>query len=203
MLLARREDFEPASDAERASALYTLGYVRYTFFQQRVDGLIGRFAPNGQKVAVWGCGFGYLVEMLLAAGYDAYGFDASTYAITRGKELLPGIAARLFVRDALVSGDMTPARRDAGLAGQQRFPLLVTEDMLTVLTDAEITTAVTNLRGISSSNLLHIVWPLLPDRVQDPRCTWKSVDAWRAILCPPDVVYDAETHRVWNAVGEI
>jgi hypothetical protein len=210
MLLARREDFEPASAEERAAALYGWDpsvqpmYTQPEVFQARINQLIGRFAPNGQKLAIWGCGFGYLVNLAVSAGYDAYGFDASSYAINRGKALLPGIAARLFVRNALVSGDMTPARRDAGLPGAQRFPLLITEDMLTCLTDAEISTALTNLRGISSSNLLHMVWPLDPlSPSQDPRCNWKSIPAWVARLAPPDVVYDAVTNRVWNATGEI
>lgn len=209
MLLAQKSDFEPTTPEELASALYTWdpavqpAYQRPEVFQTRIDQLRGRFAPSGQKLAIWGCGFGYLVERAVAAGYDAYGFDASQYAIDRGKQLLPGIASRLFVRDALLSSDMTPSRRDAGLPGAQRFSLLVTEDLLTCMNDVEIQTALVNLRDTSSTNLLHMVWPLDSTTTQDPRCNWKSVDEWRAILCPPDVVYDAVTNRVWNALGEI
>lgn len=206
MLIASREDFEPATEIETQSALYTQ-YQRYPFFAERVAQIRGRFAPNNQKVAVWGCGFGYLVELLVAEGYDAFGFDASAYAINRGKVLIPSISTRLFVRNALVSGDMTPARRDAGLPGAQRFPLLVTEDMLTCLTDAEISTALANLRGISSANLLHIVTLLDPTAGRDPRINWKTLDQWRALLCPPDAVAafnpGEDVLHVWNAAGEI
>lgn len=208
MLLARREDFEPTPE-EGPAALYwnpttAQGYVRFPFFQARIAQLRGRFAPIGQKVAVWGCGFGYLVDMLVAEGYDAFGYDASSYAIARGKALLPSIAGRLFVRNALVAGDMTPSRRDAGLQGNQRFPLLITEDLLSCLTDAEIAAALTNLRGISTSNLLHILTTFDSTApAHDPRCTWKTVNEWRAVVSPPDAVYDSATNTVWNAGGQI
>lgn len=196
MLLARREDFEPANPTEGASALYYsidgVGYREYQFFQLRIDALKGRFAPNNQKLAIWGCGWGYLVNLAVQAGYDAFGYDASSYAITKAKALFPTLAARFFLRSALVSGDMTPARRDAGLQGAQRFALLVTEDMLTCFTDVEITTSLTNLRGICSTNLGHIVTPLDPWNVErgtaDPRINWKTYDQWKALLTPPDYV---------------
>lgn len=210
-LLARREDFEPATSAERAAALYSEGMLDYPFFAERIAALRTRFAPTGQKLAIWGCGFGYLVAKAVAAGYDAFGYDASAYAITRAKAIHPTVAARFFVRNALVSGDMTPSRRDAGLPGAQRFPIVVTEDLLTCLTDAEIPTALTNLRGIASANLLHIVWPLDPTAAQDPRVTWKPIGtaqpapagSWRALLSPPDLVYDAVMNLVYDANGTV
>jgi hypothetical protein len=194
-LLAQRPDFEPATPAEGSSALYYNpadggGYHEYPFFAARVAQLRGFAAPNNQKLAVWGCGFGYLVNQCVAAGYDAHGYDASSYAITRGQALLPAIAARLHVRSALVSGDMTPARRDAGLQGAQKFALLVTEDLLTCMSDPEITTALTNLRGVCSANLLHILTLADATTAQDSRLNWKTAAAWKARLSPPDVVAD-------------
>lgn len=192
-LIATREDYEPANPTEGASALYYnpadgSGYTEYPFFQERVDALIGRFAPNGQKLAIFGCGFGYLVKLAVEAGYNAFGFDASSYAINRGKALLPTVANRLFVRDATTSAGVNGAKSDAGLKGQQKFPLLVTEDMLTCLTDAEIAVALPLLRGACSSNLLHIVMLEDPSTEQDPRVNWKTAAEWKAILSPPDVV---------------
>jgi hypothetical protein len=205
MIIATREDFEPQTEAEHLTAMYT-SYMDYPFFEERVNSIKGRFAPNNQKVAVWGCGWGYLVQKAVAAGYDAYGFDASPYAIQRGKELIPSIANRLFVRNALNSADMTPARRDAGIQGNARFTISVSEDMLTCLTDNEITTALVNMRSVQAQNvpIVHVVWPLLPDHPErDPRINWKSVDQWRSILCPPDIVYDAERHELWNEAGRL
>lgn len=199
-LLATQADFEGGG----AGALYTNPtYEQYPFFQQRINALIGRFAPNNQKLAIWGCGWGYLVQLAVNAGYDAYGFDASSYAINKGKTVNPGIAARLFIRDALVSTDVTAAKSDAGIHGKSNFALLVTEDMYPCFSDTEIQTSLPLLRGICSSNLLHLV--TCGDGLADcdPRCNWKTIDAWRAIFCPPDVVGDCETGLFWNATGEV
>lgn len=197
-LLARREDFEPANPTEGATALYYspatgAGYeAMAATFQLRIDSLRGRFAPSGQKTAIWGCGFGALVSLAVAAGYDAHGYDASQYALDRGAALYPAIASRLHLRSALVSGDMTPSRRDAGLQGAQRFALLVTEDLLECMSDAEIATCLPLLRGICSANLGHIVTPLDPwgydQGLSDPRVNWKTVAQWKALLTPPDLV---------------
>lgn len=200
-LLATRADFEPANPQEGATALYYgpvdgSGYeVLGPTMQMRIDGLKTRFAPTNQKLAIWGCGWGWLVSFAVAAGYDAHGYDASSYAITTGQAKFPAIASRLHLRNALVSNDMTPARRDAGLQGAQRFALLVTESLLECMSDAEISTAVPLLRGICSANLGHIVQPLDPwsfdQGLSDPRVNWKSYDQWKALLTPPDVVIGA------------
>jgi hypothetical protein len=196
-LIATPQDFEPANPTEGEAALYyapgaadgIVGYHQYPFFQSRIDGLKGRFAPNNQKLAIWGCGFGYLVSLAVSAGYDAYGFDASAYAISRGKTLIPSIAARLFVRDALVAADVTAAKNDAGLKGNVRFALLLSEDLFTCMSDAEIQTALPLLRGICSANLGHMLTVLEQAGTNnDPRINWKQTAAWKAIFSPPDVV---------------
>ena len=48
-------------------------YRRYPFFADRVAQLKQRFAPNGQALLIAGCGFGYLVDECVTAGYDAWG----------------------------------------------------------------------------------------------------------------------------------
>ena len=199
-LLATQQDYEPANPTEGATALYYspadgAGYdITMEMFQNNINALKQKLAPAGQKLAVWGCGFGSTVNLAVQAGYDAFGFDASTYAINRGKTLLPAIAARLFVRDALVSADVTGAKRDAGITGARQFALLATEDLLTCMSDAEVITALPLLRGVCSTNLLHMVTPLDPTAVQDQRINWKTTAQWKAIVSPPDQLYDI-VHR--------
>jgi hypothetical protein len=196
-LLATQQDFEPANATEGASALYYQpadgsGYtVDSPYFQVRIDQLKGRAAPNNQKLAIWGCGWGSLVNVAVGAGYDAYGFDASAYAISRGKAVLPAIAGRLFQRDALISADVTASRGDAGIRGGARFALLVTEDLLTCMSDAEVNTTLPLLRGVCSANLLHLVSLLDTTTTQDGRINWKTAAQWKALLSPPDQVADA------------
>lgn len=43
--------------------------------------------PKGKLLDV-GCAFGYVVELSLANGYDAYGFDPSTHAVKKARNLV-------------------------------------------------------------------------------------------------------------------
>jgi SAM-dependent methyltransferase len=194
-----------AADFEQEGGLYWPPYSRFPFFQTRVDELKQRYAPAGQRLLVVGCGYGYLVDDCVAAGYDAYGIDASAYAIGKGQTLLPGIASRLTVADALDAAALDQAAKGWGLkGGTPKWTLLITEDCLPCMTDTEVQTALTNLRARCTTNLAHVVTCGDPavDKV-DPRINWKSVDGWRTVLCPPDVVADSETGLWWNATGQV
>lgn len=43
--------------------------------------------PSGKLLDV-GCAYGYFIELARSAGYDAYGFDPSEYAVTQAKKLV-------------------------------------------------------------------------------------------------------------------
>lgn len=211
-LWATAADFEQGG----AGALYSNPpYSDYPFFQTRLDGLKQRFAPTGQKLLIVGCAFGYLVNLAVAAGYDAYGID-NAYAIGKAQALFPAIATKLIVADALTATTLDSAAKTAGLhGGTPKWPLLLTEDVLPCMSDAEIQTALTNLRARCTTNLLHFVTGGDGGPECDPRINWKPiggdpanpatipVGSWRAVLCPPDVVGDCETGLFWNATGEV
>lgn len=48
---------------------------------------IKRVKPHGKLLDV-GCALGFFVELALAHGYDAYGFDPSAYAVTEARKLV-------------------------------------------------------------------------------------------------------------------
>jgi hypothetical protein len=203
-LLATAADFEPANPTEGASALYyhphdgsgcQHDHPRYTV---RLDSLKTLYPPTGQATAIWGCGFGSLVDLADKAGYAATGFDASTYVINRGKALIPSAATSLFVRDALNATAVTNSKRDAGLKGAAKFALLVTEDLLTCMSDAEVTTTLPLLRGVATT-LLHMVTPVDPwaqaNSKNDPRINWKTMADWKTLIAG-DSVYDLVANAV-------
>lgn len=188
MRLASAADFE-------GGGLYTQ-YHRYPFFAERAAELSRRF-QNG-KILIAGCGWGYLVEDALAAGFDAWGCDASAYAVAKSQEVLAAPArSRIIQADITVRSQLTTLRSTAGLTGAQRFRAVVTEDVLPVLTDAEITAALIELRRIAIAGaVLHIVTPGDPaDPAKFAPLNWKPIETWRA-LCAPDLVLDAETGTV-------
>lgn len=194
--------------------MYSSGYQQYPFFTDRVNALKSRFAPNNQTLLIAGCGFGYLVNLAVQAGYNAFGIDGSSWAIQQGQALLPAIATRLAVADITVASQIDAATKGFGLKGGNpvKYALLVTEDVLPCLSDAEITTALTNLRARASSNLLHIITPGDGGPECDSRLNWKlfgdtatpaPAGSWRALLCPPDVVGNVETGLYWNSTGQV
>lgn len=193
-LLATRQDFEPATPEEYATALYWdssgAGYeCMAQTFNARIDGLKHRFAPNNQKFLIVGSGWGWLVDFAVTAGYDAYGIDASSYAIDKARSRYPTRASRMVLGDALTTAGMDAVATAAGLHGNPaRWDLLITEDFLDVCTDAEITIALSLLRARCRANLAHLVTPSDAGGELDQRVNWKTIAQWKALLSPPDVV---------------
>jgi cyclopropane fatty-acyl-phospholipid synthase-like methyltransferase len=180
-----------AADFEQGG-LYT-AYRRYPFFAERADFLTRRYPELG-TVLVVGCGWGYLVDELETRGWDAWGADASAYAIARGQAELPHLEGRLFRADVTDARhlDLLMRRTDPPI---DRFDLVVTEDLLPALDDDEIARALAALRGVGRT-LVHIVTPG-DDRggARHSDLNWKPIAAWRSLLAP-DAVLDAETGEV-------
>lgn len=167
-----------------------IGYSDYEFFRLRVESLKTRFAPNGQALLLAGCGFGYLVRRARALGYNAWGCDASAWAVGQAPA---DVSAYVRQADVLVAAQLDAVAAAAGLHGNPpRWDLLVTEDLLECLTDAEIAAALPLLRARCRANLAHIVTPFdqwaHDHGLEDPRVNWKTYEQWKAIVSPPDVV---------------
>lgn len=174
--------------------------------------LAGQRAPwvAGQaagKVAVAGCGWGYLVRALTDSGRDAYGFDAELQAVTKAKTLHPAISLKLVQASVLNATQMTNFRKTTmGIAGTTKGPLVVTDDLLAALTDAEVSTALTQLRA-NFTKVVHIVTCVEPASagsvtVKAGDLANRSADfVWRTParvrqLVGTDVVMDAEGRAV-------
>lgn len=172
--LATLEDFEQGGLYEQ--------YRRYPFFATRAQEIGRRFPTTGAKVLVAGCGWGYLVDELVSLGFDAYGVDASQYAIDRAATAVPNVANRIFIGNCTVPADMAGVRSLAGLKTNQKFTVTIQEDMFPCLTDAEITDALAALRGVST-NLFHIVTAGSPtDWYRVPGLNWKSHEDWKTLV---------------------
>lgn len=188
--LASAGDFE-------GGGLYTQ-YQRYPFFGWRAEWLIQRYGTAG-KWLIAGCGWGYLVDELVKLGVDAWGIEAAAYATTKALAEVPNVASRIVLADATNRSQIAAARTTAGLTGNQRFSVLVTEDLLPMLSDAEASTAISEARRVAT-NIVHIVTALRPNEVaadsiatgqRSPVVTWKTMAQWKA-LAGVDTVLNAE-----------
>lgn len=177
-------------------------YQRYPFFVERAAWLNGLVATG--KVAVAGCGWGYLVHELRRLGRDAYGFDAATYAAAKYAGIDPSAPSRVVVASVLNATQMTNFRRNTcGLAGSTKIPLLVTEDLLPALTDGEVTTALTQCRA-NATRVVHIVTcarPTVPGGAtvdsadlanRSTDFVWRTHQGWKTRIGNAESVLNAE-----------
>lgn len=193
-----------------AGVMYTQYDPAFPFLQARAATIQGKFSSPTTKMLIAGCGFGSLVRFLTDAGYtQVWGCDASQWAIDQGRQLWPDIASRLLVADALNNSgnslpSMTGVRRAAGLTGNSRFPVSITDDLLTVMSDAEVQTALTVLRA-TATTLVHVLWPKFTDgTIQDPSLNWKLVPSeWQAMIGNGEWVMRADTGEIYGANGAI
>jgi hypothetical protein len=190
--LATAADFE----GQLPDSLYG-GYQKFSFFAYRaayLDRLWDRLKRAGvlassltraqTKVAVAGSAYGFLVEALVARGFDAWGFDASSYAVGKAQAGAVNLTTRgrVLQKDLLVSSQVTDVRRAAGLTGQNRFHLGVTEDVLPCLSDAEVLQGVGFARSATLA-LVHIVTAIPPSTpsIVSP-LNWMVLADWRTLL---------------------
>jgi SAM-dependent methyltransferase len=175
-------------------------YRRYEFFTERKNLLAGRLNNPNLRILIAGCGFGYLVDELISIGYaNVWGCDASQYAIDKANELLPAnVASHILLGDCTSSQNMQSVKSAAGIRGQQKFDICVTEDMLTVCdNEAEVQTVLTTLRAISNTlaHILTCIHPEIPGDVESKFADllWHTQQEWRTIInANSEWCYDVE-----------
>lgn len=171
-------------------------YHRYQFFADR--GIVFNNQWNSfknNKILIAGCGYGFLIQELMENhGFtDVWGCDGSEYAVNVAAPAnLPSQhASRVLLGDITSSADMQAVANAAGIpGGNPKFRAILTEDVLPCLTEAEVPTALSVLRG-RSQNMAHIITPqmqgsvkqpdgstIYPGGVQMPGFTWLTHQEW-------------------------
>lgn len=122
--------------------------------QQWIDKAAATGASLTSKtIVIVGCGYGFTIKYLRAAGVNAYGIDISQWAVDHA----PPEAAPYIVRgDARLAASWTAVRALAGFTrGNQRFDVALSEDMLCCLSDADAI-KVAGLMASNSRVVLHL-----------------------------------------------
>lgn len=174
MRLACHEDFEA-----EGGLYWNPSFCDYPQFTRRAEQLAARF-PSG-RVLIVGCAWGFTVQHCLEQGLDAWGCDASLYALDRATEHLPAeVRARIFY------GDITEATSMANVAQGRPFNAVVSEDMMPMLTIPEVKRAKQVLASLGGT-VLHYVTPA-PAEPHPSIVTPLDADGWRSLLEPQDVL---------------
>lgn len=166
------------------------GFERRAFYPQyeyRSRTLTGRLnAAKAASILIVGCGFGWVVEALTAAGFtNVWGTDVSAY-IQSAKAAQSGVPARVLPHDANTAAGRKAIQTDTG---NRTWLYIITEDVLPALTDSEATGLATALRGMLAPTgvLTHVLTPAGPG-IADARMNWKTVEQWRALLGLSDLI---------------
>lgn len=189
-------------------------YRRYPFFAERATIVASLFPTSIGKVVIFGCGFGYLVDELVQRGYDAWGVEGADYARNKAAEVLPfGSANRVVLANMTNQSALNQVRNAAGLSGNQRFAVGISEDVLPVCTDeTEARVALVAGHGIVSTTagrMLHWITCSKPETQGDldtrlPGLLWRSRAQWAAIIrnqIPQYTGFPAD--RCWDAEGNV
>lgn len=196
--LATLEDFENNQSFRTVPGLLYSNYRRYPFFAIRAADIAG-VVRAGSKILVVGCGWGFLVDELSKLGLNVWGLDASDYAVQKAGTEVSGVASRVILGDCTRTVDVEVVALAAGLGPGDRFDLCVTEDLLPVLEESEVTSALEVLRG-RSARLYHLITCTGEDSERDmghrlPGLLWKSSAEWRTIVGRMDICVNAEGNR--------
>lgn len=153
--------------------------------------------PLTHSILVVGCGFGWSVEHLQSAGYtSSWGTDPSIYIQVDKDTVDPadGVKRSLDptrIHDADVSkpnnrGQLILATVGAG----NRFDVIVSERVLSSLTDAEVVSFRNDLdemRADPDGVIIHIEDSEVPGPGNDPAMNWKPLANWKTLL-PLDIM---------------
>ena len=157
MRLASQEDF--------FGGIYT-EYRHHEGYAKRAR-LFERF-PD--PILVVGCGFGFLVQELLSRGKDAYGIDASLYAVRNR------VLDRVSLNSILDPGDVTLLQIQL-----ERFGTMITEDLLPHLTDDEAKIAAENCARLGGI-VVHMV-----TEQGDAKLNYHSSGYWMTLTNQPTI----------------
>ena len=116
--------------AEQFTAPDVPGITEWT---NRADSLVARYNLQGVRVLVVGSAYGYLVEALKDAGVNAWGMDNAPYIHTTLDQHRRNDVS-------VMNADMRTVRwQDVrGATGDRYFDCVITEDVVTCYTDAEL-----------------------------------------------------------------
>lgn len=132
--------------------------------------------PVGRRVGVLGCAYGYSVLEMRALGINAYGIDVSAFAISQAPV---AVAPFLMQGDATVRNVLNSFRTFAGLTGNAKFDILLSEDLLPCLSDSEVTAASGEWRSRHGTRIAHRV---STHQVLNPVHNWHTLVEWRALI---------------------
>ncbi len=186
------------------SALFNASVPYLDRVTREWSAIVAQFAwPFDTSILIVGAGFGWSIEYLQAQGFTAaWGQDTSLWI----QQELTTIDSRTDLPNSLVDGRISfgflnsdagrrRIRKDTiGPQPSRRFDVVITERVLSSLTDAEAQQMSTDIRAdllSGTGELIHIEHGPGP-RDDTTGWNWQTIDAWKLVL-PADTFVESFT----------
>jgi hypothetical protein len=172
--------YEVPRDDGTGRGHFEIACKRHIVAVSNAEGIIKALGINAtHKIAMIGAGFGWMAkDVAELSGAVVAAVDTSTYIQTRKAQ-----DAEIEILNADVSAGAGRAalRQALGITGNSKASFMITEDVLTILTDAECQQLSSFLHNLST---VVVHWLTVKDQGsgQDPRMNWKTPSQWKALL---------------------
>lgn len=135
--------------------------------------------PEGEKVLVVGCAYGYVVDFLINDwNVDAYGMDISQWAVDNAPA---SISDRIYQGDARNASDMEAIRKNTKGG---HFAAIYNECVLECLSDSSAVTMRDNMRSESKYEVFHRVWSTDGSDLNTEWYNGKDIAEWQSLVDP-------------------
>lgn len=150
----------------------------------------------GQTIVLVGGAFGWVAEEWISAGLGPIAvIDTSTW-IQSNKAMHATV--EIMNEDGATSASRGRIRQALGLTGAQQADWAISEDVIPLLSDAEVPDFIMRLRVIGTT-VAHWVSVGQPADgggwAGNPKLNWKTLEDWKALVTP-DLVVQRGTDRV-------
>lgn len=157
------------------------------YYKQRKDwAALGFQITPASQVLVVGCGYGYLIEELKAAGLNkVYGLDYSTY-LQANWAANASPQTQIVWADALALDSSQVKNAMRSTFGTNTFDYIITDSMLESFTDQELAALWPALesrlaRNTPINHIIHIVDDLKPGDNPTVNLRWLTLQEWAAL----------------------
>jgi hypothetical protein len=158
-----------------------------------VEALVRVGLQKGQRIALIGCGFGWMAEQLVELGYGpiADGTASGRIVNVDTSTWIHANKANNAVIEILNQNiNASTGRRAVKSAFGSPNAVIdwaISEDVLPILTDSEVSPFCSALRQ-AAVNVAHWVSVLYPEADQDTRMNWKTLADWKTLVAPDHLI---------------
>jgi hypothetical protein len=150
----------------------------------------------GQSIGIIGAGFGWVAEDWAASGLGPIvAVDTSAWIHSNKAQ---HAAVTILNEDGSTNASRGRIRQALGLTGGNRATWCISEDILPLLSDTEVSNLAQRMRLIGTT-CAHWVSVFTHPDAQDKRLNWKTLEQWKDLVTP-DLVVERYTARILDPV---